>query len=616
MPQTTVLNAVAKWLPTALCSRFDRLSLRGQLLALYLIGLPVALLNAALQPMWSPLDEAAHFDLVAQYAHGVYPIEAVTKIRPETLLIMERTGRIRWEGPDGPQPALPPARWVDPPAGVNGHNLSVWARRYSWQFSNEAIQPPVYYALATPLWAAADAVRGPFAAAYSLRVLNALLAGLLSPLGFLLARQLWPGDRRKALVSGLMVAWIPGLMLQTTHVSNDGPAAVVGAAVLLGAIHASRLPPSSVRAVGIGVAVGLATLVKLNAIALAPAVALAIWQASSGRTVVQRLITVGTAAAAGSLPLGAWVASNFIIYRAPTAAGAAAVLNGAGLRHPVLPFNPFYAFISFWSGEPIDRTTSMDMGLDVIIWMIALVGLTGLIYTIVRRSRDPALDAPALGVLVASALGVTLLAFALPIASHDDYPVPGRYLMPAAVAVVLLLLVGLSAFRWPRGLTWAGPVVLVGVGAGITVIRALAWTAPPPEPLRPPISAARSVAAEASYGPLHITVDEVALESGPGQRNGAWLFVTARNTGGTPVDWTPKPVLVQGSNLVATTDYRSGAKLLETLQPGQETSGWLHFWVGPAEFHWVDGTLLVFGDIAEDDYRRVGRATVNLAVGG
>src|SRR5260370_21517544 len=44
------------------------------------------------QPVWSRVDEAAHFDVIAQYAAGIYPRDAQTTIRPETLDVMRRTG--------------------------------------------------------------------------------------------------------------------------------------------------------------------------------------------------------------------------------------------------------------------------------------------------------------------------------------------------------------------------------------------------------------------------------------------------------------------------------------------------------------------------------------------
>src|SRR5205807_1270476 len=55
-------------------------------------GLVPALVMAVAQPVWSRVDEPAHFDVIAQYASGVYPHDSVTTIRPETLDVMQRTG--------------------------------------------------------------------------------------------------------------------------------------------------------------------------------------------------------------------------------------------------------------------------------------------------------------------------------------------------------------------------------------------------------------------------------------------------------------------------------------------------------------------------------------------
>src|SRR5260221_13843765 len=69
-----------------------RLTSVRALAAAYAIGLVPALAVALSQPVWSRVDEAAHYDVIAQYAAGVYPHDAATTVRPETLEIMQRSG--------------------------------------------------------------------------------------------------------------------------------------------------------------------------------------------------------------------------------------------------------------------------------------------------------------------------------------------------------------------------------------------------------------------------------------------------------------------------------------------------------------------------------------------
>ncbi len=62
------------------------------LAAAYVLGLAPALVLGVFQPVWSRVDEPAHYDVIAQYAAGVYPHDSVTTVRPQTLEVMQRTG--------------------------------------------------------------------------------------------------------------------------------------------------------------------------------------------------------------------------------------------------------------------------------------------------------------------------------------------------------------------------------------------------------------------------------------------------------------------------------------------------------------------------------------------
>src|SRR5947209_7170292 len=72
------------------CSRRCRSSVADgrALLGAYLVCVIPALLVAAGQPIWSRVDEAQHWDFIAQLAHGNYPVEGRTLIRQETLGLM------------------------------------------------------------------------------------------------------------------------------------------------------------------------------------------------------------------------------------------------------------------------------------------------------------------------------------------------------------------------------------------------------------------------------------------------------------------------------------------------------------------------------------------------
>ncbi len=87
-----------------------RLSRGLQLAIAYLAVAIPAVAMAFVQPVWQLTDEAQHTDVLAQYAHGVYPVEGSTTLRPETVAIMVTTGNYRWSPPETvPRPAV-----VDP----------------------------------------------------------------------------------------------------------------------------------------------------------------------------------------------------------------------------------------------------------------------------------------------------------------------------------------------------------------------------------------------------------------------------------------------------------------------------------------------------------------------
>ena len=102
------------------------------------------------QPVWSRVDEAAHYDVIAQFAAGIYPRDALTTIRPETLDVMRRTGVYgfvvdnTYVQPDPGFQAMPD--------GLNDAEHVLWIRRHGYEYSYEAFQPPLYYALALPAW--------------------------------------------------------------------------------------------------------------------------------------------------------------------------------------------------------------------------------------------------------------------------------------------------------------------------------------------------------------------------------------------------------------------------------------------------------------------------------
>src|SRR5437588_1524406 len=146
------------------CSRRCRSSVadRRALLGAYLVCVIPALLVAAGQPIWSRVDEAQHWDFIAQLAHGAYPVEGRTMIRPETLDLMAETGIYRWNVPgQWPTPTIrSTAGFTTVPPYLKGYSHRLWIVRHIWQFSYEAGQPPLFYLVGLPFWLAGNALAG------------------------------------------------------------------------------------------------------------------------------------------------------------------------------------------------------------------------------------------------------------------------------------------------------------------------------------------------------------------------------------------------------------------------------------------------------------------------
>ncbi|TMG28868.1 MAG: hypothetical protein E6H97_03805 [Chloroflexi bacterium] len=249
---------------------------RRQFAIAYAMALVPALAVAIGQPVWSRVDEAAHYDVIAQYAAGVYPRDASTTIRPETLEIMQRSGVYGFVVDNEyvkPDPGLQPM-----PSGLTPDAQVLWIRRHGWQYSYEAFQPPLYYALALPAWFAGHAIGGALGSLYAVRIFDALLAALLAPLAMMILLALWPGHQSAAWAAAALTAVLPGVALNLSSVTNDVLVTVLGALCILVAVTGKW---SWRRAVLLGALFGAALLTKTSAVGIAPALGIALLSVST-----------------------------------------------------------------------------------------------------------------------------------------------------------------------------------------------------------------------------------------------------------------------------------------------------------------------------------------------
>ena len=303
---------------------------RARVVLVYLAALVPALAMAALQPVWSRVDEAQHADILAQYAHGVVPIEGVTRLQPEIVAVDESTGIYRWyPAGSGPTPAEnDPQAFVPPPQSASADAKRAWMGRHLWGYSYEAMQPPLYYLLAEPDWLLGARFGGTLGAIYAARLFSALIAACLAPLVYLLALTIRPGAERMALLAAGIAALLPGYLLNATQITNDGLAAVLGAGVALVAVKGARDGWSRSLAAACGVLLGAAAMTKLTAVGLVPLVAVAfLWP---GRQPLRSRVAFGAVAAAlAAAVVAPWLLFNLHVYGEPVPSHATRALLGS-----------------------------------------------------------------------------------------------------------------------------------------------------------------------------------------------------------------------------------------------------------------------------------------------
>ena len=536
-------------------------------------------------------------------------------MRPEIVSLMNRTGTYRWSVPGAePVPANAiPYRFLPLPRDLDPGGASLFMRRHLWSFSYEAMQPPLFYAVAAPVWALGS-IGGVSSAAHAVRLLNALILALLAPLAWLLAREVMPGRDWVAGSAGLFTALLPGLLLNGSQVQNDPLAAVLGCASLLLAARGARQGWTTRGALRLGLVYGLALTAKLTAAGLVPALGLALlWPALRRETPIRpHLAHAAAATVAGGLAVLPWLVQNLLTYHHPLATPEARTLLrplfefrtlGAGQ----LGQSSHYLFTTFWTGEP-KHVLAVD-GVVVPICLAVLgAAIAGLAFLLIfaRRAVNRGLVLVLVAALAQGAWGLATVFL-----SGFGGNAPGRYLYPALSAYTVLLATGL----W-----WlpAIPLLRRVLAAALVTAFAGAWLAfvagyrsvveerreGPPGP-----AVVREVAAQARFHELAITIDRVATLPGG---DTFWIHERASVSGRVAYEWPPAP---QGADRLGVRhdgDYRASPALPERIEPGNPVEGWIQFHSGGRELNQGGGLRLTYVDLSTADYRIYGSATALL----
>jgi hypothetical protein len=594
-----------------------RVSRRVQLAIAYAVALVPAVTLAFVQPVWQLTDEAQHYDVIAQYAHGVFPQEGVTTLRPETAAIMQATGNYRWSPPGTvPRPAITdPAEFSAPPAYLSGKPYELWVRRHIWWFSYEAMQPPLFYATATPIWIAADHLGGPLQAVYAVRVLNAMALALLGPLVLLAVGLLLPSARWVAITALAVTAAMPGLLLNGTQVTNDTFGALTGSASIVTAAWMARRGWTHRTALLLGGLFGVTLLSKLTAIGILAGLAAAwAWPLVRLGAPLGRQIRFGLLASlAGALALTPWLVLNVVSSRSLLPTAAAARLMGAGTSgsHFSIWQSVNYGFVTFWTGEHLN-TLPYTGAFAVLMIGLGIVSAVG-IQRLVRATSWVRAQPPVLTVFLAAVAGQAAWALSLPTLGGLGGMAPGRYLYPAAAPALALFVAGLvAAIRTPplRALAVA---MFVGLSTANFAGYAYGGTAIAHEERNgPPTTVAvQTVSGEGYYRSVTVAVDRVVAD----QRVGSvWVHIHVTNTSPLPADWSPAPSVRVSNGFRTSADYGSSTPFPETLPGGSDYWGWIRLGVPPKRVPTGATLTLTFWDVAANHYRDVGNIVFDVAL--
>jgi 4-amino-4-deoxy-L-arabinose transferase-like glycosyltransferase len=265
-----------------------RVLVAAQLAAIVVFGT----IAAVKFPIFSPIDETAHFDYVRVVAE---------KHRPP-VLGQDEMGYAPLALFKGLDPDADPPPEVGRPTGLLRH-------------SYQAFEPPLYYFAVAPLFAVTDD--------WSQRVKLVRLAGLPILLAaafvlYLLAGRAVPRAQLPAFSLALTVLMWPGVLLRAVTVSNAGLELLMTCVFVYAAWLADERRSERWLLLA-GVALGLAALSKFTLVALAPLLLVVAVRHVLGSRGRRSLLVAGAALAAPVLVISPWLVFNLVHYDALTA---------------------------------------------------------------------------------------------------------------------------------------------------------------------------------------------------------------------------------------------------------------------------------------------------------
>lgn len=320
----------------------DRRRTRSVALTVGLVTFAHAASWALITPPFQTPDEGEH------YAYVQYFAETGKAVDP--ALVPE--GRPTWASEQGI--ALEATRYA---SVIERDDTTVpWEPRAegAWRTRTEKSKPdrdngggyhpatsshsPAYYAALAPAYLATREA-STFTKLTAMRLTSSVMAGLTALLAVLIALELMPGRRALAAVAGLLIGFLPTFAFMGGGVNNDMGVNLVAAALVFFVARSLHRGLTPATAVGIGVTLAAAPIVKGTAYALYPPVLLALlvlaWRHRSARG----LVSLGAVAAGFAVIHFGWQAIadtfNRSVYTLP---GGGSPVTSLGARNNIPAF--------------------------------------------------------------------------------------------------------------------------------------------------------------------------------------------------------------------------------------------------------------------------------------
>lgn len=422
---------------------------RVVVLVLWALLLIESLVFAFIQPVWSRVDEAQHFHYV-QYLtenHSL-PVEGQTFLSPEVVAVSRSQNQWGWlqAGALSTPVYLDSDSWSQVPPELSGEGREKWVRWNLWYFNYEAMQPPLYYAVNAPVYAALPA--DPLVKLYGMRVLAALLASAMVPLTWLVAREAFPDSRLVVYGAPVVAVLTQGYALNMSQISNDILAAPLAAAAILIMLRAVNRGLSWKSSLLTGVLVAASLLSKMTTIFLLPLVMLApaMLVAFHREKLTLAIRHAGLIFGVVALLMSPWLIHNLVVYGDATGASAARPLMSSFFWSPVIDSNTLrlYELLpTYWFGEPVFPFPFWTWSW-VAVGPAMLLAVLGTVFYFVGLDRKPSpqVRLRVLFLVFAFIIGVTVNLL-IPFASGIG-GVPGRYLYPLLPVFAFLIMFGID----------------------------------------------------------------------------------------------------------------------------------------------------------------------------